>query len=168
MTSGPRDPRGASRAPERVLSAVEIDLSGGDTPSTARVARRAAEHVRPVVETDTSAPNLVVTVHTSRAAGPASPESAARDILLLASALSDYEASRGGRGLRIADVRADDRTVVLALSPVAAAGAGDRLRDVAAVLRATVADQFKPPADQLAATLRQAGASPIGKLALAR
>lgn len=169
MTSGPHDPRPARRVPERALPPVEIDMSGGGPPAAGRVARRVAERVAPAVEVDLSTPNLIVTAHVSRAAGPASPDSAARDILLLASALSDYETSRGGRGLRIADVRASDRTVVLTLSPVAAAGAAERLRDVADVLSKSVTDQFTPGSvDAIESTLRQATASPSGKLALAR
>jgi hypothetical protein len=166
---GPSDPRLAKRVPERVLPAVELDMSGGELPAAgSRVAVRVPDRVLPPVEIDMSAPDLVVSVHLSRSSGPESPTAAARDVLLLADALSEYEISRGGRGLRIADVRTNGRMVVLTLSPVAVAGAGDRLAELATVLRKTVADQFATAAESIEASLQRAAASPTGKLAFAR
>ena len=115
------------------------------------------------VDLDFAVPYLVLTLRMPDDAGAVEPDVLGVDIYHLMTALSDYEKSIGGRGLRLHDKAADGAAVTLTLAPVLVENARERVDRVAELLAQTGRRPAGNESRSLADALDRAASSPADR-----
>jgi hypothetical protein len=111
-------------------------------------------HLLEMATFDCALPELVLTLRMSSPTTQLAFEHLALDVYHLVVALSDYEKTLGGRGLRLVEKAADDTTITLHVVPVLEPEALERLQRLVELLNN--ATQNGPAQHQTGGSLREA------------
>jgi hypothetical protein len=118
-----------------LLPAAEFDCSGGQAFDPPQFGGLESPIIMLAPVTfDLTVPHLVVTLRLLGKDETGSVEVLAHDVLNLVTALSEYEKTIGGRGLRLHHKTADGSAITLALAPILGEKASERLHQVAELL----------------------------------
>ncbi|MBX9583897.1 MAG: hypothetical protein K2X87_26660 [Gemmataceae bacterium] len=150
---------GRAETPMHVFPVQEPAFTGaGPEPGVTYGRTEAPVRRHEPVDLDFAVPYLVLTLRMPDDAGAVDPDVLGVDIYHLMTALSDYEKTIGGRGLRLHEKAVDGPAVTLTLAPVLVENARERVSRVADLL--AEAGRSRDPSGSLAEALDRAASSP--------
>ncbi|MBX9623911.1 MAG: hypothetical protein K2X82_08850 [Gemmataceae bacterium] len=162
MSTNPR--YGRTETPINLLEPIEIDFMAGQPFDPSKYGRTETPiNLLEPIEIDFAVPHLVLTLRMPDDAGAVDPDVLGVDVYHLMTALSDYERSLGGRGLRLHHKAADGAAVTLTLAPVLVENARDRVGRVADLLAQAGRRPGGGGSGSLAEALDRAASSPADR-----
>jgi hypothetical protein len=131
----PNNPDSETIFSGRILPAVESDCTDGHLidPSLSQPVELSSHTLRPV-EFDMAVPHLVLNLKLLEKVDTENTELLALDVLNLMMAVSEYEKTLGGCGLRLQDKAAAGLAITITLAPILVINAAERLNQIAELL----------------------------------
>jgi hypothetical protein len=141
----PNNPDSETIFSGRILPAIEPDCTDGHPidPSLRQPVEFCSPTLQPV-ELNMAVPHLVLSLRLSEKVDTENTELLALDVLNLLTALSEYEKTLGGCGLRSHDKTADVSAMTINLAPILVINAAERLNQIAELLGKLPATAGKP------------------------